>query len=232
MNKQRWILGLLSALALMVLASPSEANFVQCPVGGGNCSVAQGVTDASDIINGSQNVDQRIDGLGGDDLIFGNDSPDDIIGRAGNDIIFGGLGSDIIVGSEGDDIILPGPDTFNFSQNAGGRDGNDTFNVVVSEVTSCLFISGAEGIDVVNLIGFGPYSVSAPFDTFDEDGEPDFILIVDPITGGRIFVEVSPDEVTSTEIINGLLTPNPTILTHIELEALEEPCPTGFFQGG
>jgi Ca2+-binding RTX toxin-like protein len=228
MNKQRWILGLLSTLALMLLVSPSEANFVQCP-GAANCGAPEGVTEQSDVINGTPFQD-GIDGLGGDDLIFGGDDADPINAGSGHDFILGGLGSDLIDGGSDDDIILPGPDNPNNLQEADGDFGNDIFIVLAGEVAGCLFIYGEEDHDVVNLIGFGPFSVTSPLDipNFVEG----YVQIDDPIAGGRIFVEVSPDQAHNTEIINGLPTPFPTFLTDAEFETLTnlingtDPCPS------
>jgi Ca2+-binding RTX toxin-like protein len=223
------MIGLLSALALMLLVSPSEANFVQCP--GGQCGINQGASDQSDVINGSPDVDDPITGEGGNDLIFGNNSADSIRGDAGNDLLLGGLGADEIFGGFDDDIILPGPDSLNISQHVRGDSGNDSVNVLVGEITACLFINGGAGNDGVNLIGFGPYRATTPFGV--PDFEPGHILVVDPITGGRIFVDVSPNG-DGSETINGLLAPNPIFLTDAEFIALTnvndgtDPCPPDF----
>jgi hypothetical protein len=218
MNKQRWMIGLLSALALMVFVSPSDANFVQCP--GGACGTPEGSTNEADVINGTQNNDD-IMSYGGDDFIFGSAGMDFIISGAGDDIIFGGLNSDLIDGTGGNDFILPGPDDLDSSQEGFGLEGNDIFNVFVGEIVGCMRLYGQLGHDVVNFIGFGPYSANSPF------GIPDFelgwILIVDPITGGLIFVEVSPDAGDNTEVMNGLPTPNPTFLTDAEFNVLYDP---------
>lgn len=93
------MIGLLSALALMLLVSPSEANFVQCP--GGPCGAVQGTTEEADVINGTPDVDGLIIALGGNDLIFGNAGSDEIIGGSGDDFIIGGLNSDTTRGGRG-----------------------------------------------------------------------------------------------------------------------------------
>jgi Ca2+-binding RTX toxin-like protein len=201
-------------------------------LGGGPCGAAQGVTEDSDVINGSLDVEVDIMGLGGDDLIFGGDSPDSILGGPGYDVIFGGLGSDVVAAGDGDDIILIGPDTSNFTQFAAGGDDNDTFNVLVSEITSCLEIYGNSGNDMVNLVGFGPYVAITPFGV--TNFEPGYIFVVDPITGGRIFIDVEPDGI-GTETIYGLPTPNPVFLTDAEFNDLTtpgsgtDPCPFIYF---
>jgi hypothetical protein len=124
---------------------------------------------------------------------------------------------------------LPGPDDLDFSQEDLGGEGNDIFNVLVGEIIGCTILYGELGNDVVNLVGFGPYSATSPFGI--EDFEPGFILIADPITGGLIFVEVSPDANFNTEVINGLPTPNPIFITLAEFNTLyhpdtgSDPCP-------
>jgi hypothetical protein len=94
-----------------------------------------------------------------------------------------------------------------------------------------LFINGGPGNDAVNLIGFGPYSATTPFGI--PNVEPGVILTVDPITGGRIFVDVNPNG-DGAETINGLLMPNPIFLTNQEFIDLTnsntgtDPCPQNF----
>jgi hypothetical protein len=216
---------------LLVIAAPTQADFVQCT--GGPC-VADGQTDNADIINGTPDSDFII-GLGGNDVILGGAGNDFIGGEdagvvdlnQGNDVIFGGTGSDVLEGHEGNDIIFPGPDDGEFSQDVRGDDGdsvdgNDITNVFAGDITTCLFIDSDGGSgDIVNLIGFGPYSLQRPF------GQPGFaegvIYLIDPIGGGEIFIEVTPDDDGDTEIINGLPTPNVTILPDDNPE--EEDCP-------
>ena len=96
-------------------------------------------------------------------------------------------------------------------------EGNDTFNVFAGEILGCLSIESGEGLDVLNLIGFGPYSATAPFGQTGFGAA--FVQIFDPITGGQIVVEVSENDDTGAEIINGLLSPNPTIV-----DTLPEGC--------
>jgi Ca2+-binding RTX toxin-like protein len=46
-----------------------------------------------------------LDGMSGDDVIFGSAGNDFIDARAGNDIICGGFGNDTLEGGSGDDIL-------------------------------------------------------------------------------------------------------------------------------
>jgi hypothetical protein len=228
MRKKLWMFSFLSlTLLLGVMAVNTLSAFVQCPGNLAACGAAQGTTEESDLINGTEDVDSFIQGLGGDDVIFGRGNPDFIVGGEGNDLVFGGSGSDDINGNEGNDILLPGSDD-EWEQEVDGEGGNDSFHVFVGEITTCLSIFGREGSDTANLIGFGSYSATTPFGI--ENLESGAILVIDPITGGRIFIYVSDDSANHTETINGLLTPNVTFLTDAELTTLfgTDPCPGEF----
>jgi hypothetical protein len=212
------LIGLLSLLFFVPTTSQLEANFVQCP--GGPCDDAEGTTINADVINGTPLTD-AIDAQGGDDVVFGGAGTDGIDGRAGDDLLFGGQDSDEIEGGGGNDIILPGPDDSEFHQYIEMNDGNDVVNVLVTEITTCLFILDGDGFDVVNLVGFGPYSAALPF------GQPGFgigyVYVVDPITGGEIFIWVSENTEDSIDVINGLPSPNVTILPFSSPQ--EDACP-------
>jgi hypothetical protein len=225
MRKSIMLIVVLSGLAVGILPFVIQANFVQCPPV--LCDVDNGVTEESDIINASPEV-AEIFGMGGDDIILGGASPDKLVGEEGNDLLLGGLGSDELIGNEGNDILLAGPDTLDFSQKVSLHQGNDTTHVLVGEVLTCLNVFDNSGNDTVNLIGFGPYTAILPF------GQPGFVqgtaLVVDPITGGRIFIEVEEANDQGVETINGLLSPDVVILTDGELAALlnDDPCPPLF----
>lgn len=65
---------------------------------------------------------RTIDGLGGDDRLFGSAGGDQLIGGTGNDFLFGGGGPDIVNEESGTNTIFGGPD---FDVLFGGT-GNDT----------------------------------------------------------------------------------------------------------
>jgi hypothetical protein len=197
-------LRVLSVLALGLMASPIQADFIQCG-GGGPCNG----TDNSDVINGNSEAND-INAGPGDDIAFGNEGEDSLQGDGGNDILFGGPGDDDFFGNDGNDIILAGPDDdLDSGQFINGDGGNDITHVLVGEILGCLSVFDNGGADVVNLIGFGPYSAQAPF------GQPGFgngvVVVMDPITNGVIAIEVSENDDSGVETINGLLTPNVTI---------------------
>ena len=69
-------------------------------------------TSSDDILAGQSSTSNRIDGLAGNDLIWGGDFEDHLSGHVGNDALFGGDGDDWLRGGRGRDLIVGG----------GGRD--------------------------------------------------------------------------------------------------------------
>ena len=65
-----------------------------------------------DILAGQRNTSNHIDGLAGNDLIWGGDKEDQLSGHLGHDALFGGDGDDWLRGGRGRDLIVGG----------GGRD--------------------------------------------------------------------------------------------------------------
>jgi hypothetical protein len=204
------LIGLLAILFSGLTFSPLQADFIQCP--GDACA---GTINA-DVVNGTELFDD-ITSDDGDDIIFGGAEDDRLFSELGNDIIFGGLGSDDMDSGPGDDILLGGPDAFTISQRVDGDEGNDVINVFAGETANCLRIFDGGGTnDVVNLIGFGPYSLVEPF------GQPElgegFIYLIDPIAGGDIYIEIRGDvDDEAIEIVNGLPNPSITIIPGDEI---------------
>jgi Ca2+-binding RTX toxin-like protein len=198
---------LISIFGLMLMAlgqTDLQGDFIQCP--GDVC----GGTIGDDLINGTLEED-TIGADDGNDIVFGNGDDDSLNGRNGNDLLFGGPGNDELDGGSGDDIMLAGLDRGMGFQNVQGSDGNDTTFVFVGETSGCLKIEESFGFnDVVHLVGFGPYSASSPFN------QPGFVEawlhIVDPITGGDIIMEILEANNGGIDTVNGLLTPNVTII--------------------
>jgi Ca2+-binding RTX toxin-like protein len=212
------IVGLLAIAVIGLSASLIQADFAQCVVGT-TCWPGEGFGSVnSDVFNGTPEDDIILgDGAGnGNDVIFGHEGDDAIAGDQGNDVIFGGPGSDSIFGLDDDDILFPGPDRVGAGgQFANGTNGNDVVNVFAGEISTCLIIFNANDFDTVNLLGFGPYAAVSPF------GQPGFVEgvvhVVDPIAGGDIYIHKIEATNNGTEVINGLLSPNATIL------ALDDP---------
>jgi hypothetical protein len=226
---------LIVALAVMLglTASNGDATFFQCPPVG-DCI---GST-LSDFINGTPDLNY-ISGLEGDDSIFAGDNPiggpcknldketvdaiifvlpkcfalsplELIMGGPGNDFISGGPGSDELQGEDGNDILLPGSDGIDFGQYVYGGPDNDTVFVFAGDTNNCLFIYGDPGQDVVNLVGFGPHTAVMPFEIGEQTIS--FLHVVDPITSGDVYIAVTSNGDLGTEVINGLISPNPTFV--------------------
>jgi Ca2+-binding RTX toxin-like protein len=218
---KRYLLIIMCAISLIGLGSlPISADFILCPGGGAACDG----TDFSDVIQGTKDG-EVIYAMNGDDLIFGDGGDDnDVFASDGNDVIFGGPGADDIKGGRGNDVLIPGPDGPNEIQFARGGSDNDTINVFVGETSNCLNVVGDSGFDVLNLIGFGPYSAFAPF----AEGpivQESAIILTDPIAGGLIIIDVDSDDIGAIEVVNGLLSPNVVVIDAADLGTiLTEQC--------
>jgi hypothetical protein len=204
MRQKLSMVALIAIAVLGLSVALIQADFLQC-VALANCPGS----DNPDLINGSQG-DDIIRGFDGGDTILGNAGDDNIGGDDGNDVIFGGLGADSLHGRDGNDILLAGPDLPDAGQLVFGSDDNDTANVFVTDVTYCLIVDLGDDTDLVNLIGFGPYTAVVPF------GQAGFVegwaYLQDPITGGDIYIFVEEATSDGAETINGLLSPNVVIL--------------------
>ncbi len=105
---------------------------------GNRLQTIQGSDDVDDILNGNAWGDEIIGGTGddsiaafgsddavrgggGDDVIDGGDGDDELSGGAGSDVIAGGLGRDLVSGGTEDDLV----DGQGGDDNVDGGDGND-----------------------------------------------------------------------------------------------------------
>ena len=83
--------------------------------------------DQNNLVQGFNNSNDIIHGLGGDDIIFGLGGDDRLSGDAGNDILFGNAGNNILTGRSGADIFALSSDGFSrvtdFSVYEGDRIG-------------------------------------------------------------------------------------------------------------
>ncbi|MFK7834994.1 MAG: DUF4214 domain-containing protein [Sulfitobacter sp.] len=77
-------------------------------------------------------IEDRIEALGGDDLVFGRGGEDTLLGGAGDDqliagpqdtVLLGGQGNDTLFGEAGNDVLFGGPG----DDNLYGSDGQDLF---------------------------------------------------------------------------------------------------------
>jgi Ca2+-binding RTX toxin-like protein len=200
----------------------SGADFIQC--GAADCF---GTTNA-DVMNGTAD-DQIIWGSDGGDVIFGGPGLDFLSGDEGNDVLFGGPGSDILESQSGNDTLLGGPDDLLAIQELIGDEGNENFLVFAGDTSNCLTIHdfSPTGKNVVNLIGFGPYSAVSPF------GLPDFgdayLIVQDPIAGGYVMMHLQVPSTGDGTVheINGLISPNVSVVDEATADTfMTENCTT------
>jgi Ca2+-binding RTX toxin-like protein len=110
-------------------------------------------TSGADTLNGDVN-EHRMDGLGGDDLIFGGDGNDTILGGDGSDTLKGGSGDDLLNGGAGRDFLAKDGD---YSRDTLlGGDGDDHFTIGGVYGSK---IDGGAGADVIELTNKAPASV-------------------------------------------------------------------------
>jgi hypothetical protein len=109
----RRALGVVMALALLVIAMPAASTTAAAPKCAGVVANKVG-TNGADTIRGTA----------GRDVIVARGGNDKVNGRGGNDIICGGAGADRLSGSSGSDKLL-GQDGADILI---GGDGNDTLN--------------------------------------------------------------------------------------------------------
>lgn len=100
-----------------------RVNAVNQKVGAIGSSQQTGTANG-DFLVASRFADSVLNGLGGNDRIFGGFGNDILLGGTGNDFVDGGSGSDILLGEDGSDRLF-------------GKDGND-------------FLSGGTGNDFLD----------------------------------------------------------------------------------
>lgn len=108
-------------------------------------------TNGNDNLYGQANAVNRIDGLGGDDLITGGNLNDELVGGLGNDRIYAGAGNDSVNGGDGndemtgdagDDLLVGG---IGLDKLYGGQ-GNDVIDAGDGNDTA----TGDDGNDVIS----------------------------------------------------------------------------------
>ncbi len=155
-------------------------------------STDQTGTGGRDFLVANRFSDSSIDGLGGNDRIFGGFGNDDLLGGDGNDLIdggngddfidggnnndnlFGKLGNDILLGGDGNDLVDGGlGDDF-----LGGGDGND--QLIGGPDDDQLF--GGNGIDTLTGVG-----------NLTGDIEVDFLIGGGDLLSGSTAPDGAPD---------------------------------------
>lgn len=120
-------------------------------------------SSANDTLLGNDEAN-RLDGVGGDDLLVGAGGNDTITDGYGNDTIYGDAGDDVIYDTAGNDLIFGGDGNDNIRDDAGndsiyGGAGNDTLRSYVGTD----LIDGGEGIDTIDL-SFGSTALHVDID--------------------------------------------------------------------
>ena len=112
-------------------------------------AVVGGATAGNDVLGGYQDMANRIDGLEGNDQLYGGGFGDELVGGSGNDELHGLEGDDHLDGGAGDDALYGG----------GGRDwliagaGEDVLNGGLGD--DVYVISGGEDRKTINDGDFG-----------------------------------------------------------------------------
>ena len=71
-------------------------------------AVVGGATAGNDLLGGYQDMANRIDGLEGNDQLYGGGFGDELMGGSGNDVLHGQDGDDHLDGGSGDDVLYGG----------------------------------------------------------------------------------------------------------------------------
>jgi len=125
----------------------------------------------SDQLQGLQNMENTINGLAGDDYIFGGnlgdtlngDSGDDNIhGYDGNDSLNGGAGNDNMDGYEGDDTLNGGSG----NNILRGNVGNDTYLIAEAPgIDTIINFDDNNGVDIIKFLGITSAEVIAIYES-------------------------------------------------------------------
>ncbi len=105
---------------------------------------------------------QNVIGGSGDDILIGNDLPNQLEGRLGNDLLFGQGGNDFLLGGPGYDVLY-------------GGDGNDLIDALAGEQSATAvdtqqnFLFGGNGDDVL-------FARSAQDQLFGEGGRDRLVI--------------------------------------------------------
>jgi VCBS repeat-containing protein len=111
--------------------------------------LAGGGTEGDDILRAPAALSVSLDGLGGNDWLYGGEEADVIAGGSGNDFLDGGLGADRLVGGSGDDTYVVDTADDVINEEAGG--GADTvyapFSITLAPALENLVLLGGGALD-------------------------------------------------------------------------------------
>ncbi len=118
-----------------------DARGVASPNATGNASSVIGGTDFA----------EKINGLGGNDCIYGDLGNDTLDGGAGNDFLHGGQGDDVISDLGGNDFIWgdAGNDTLNGGADLDQLFGGDGHDVIFGGSGADIALNGNDGNDII-----------------------------------------------------------------------------------
>lgn len=147
----------------------------------------------TDLLQGEENADTILAGLG-DDTCYGGDDDDTVGGGAGDDYIEGGAGDDTLTGGDGDDDMFGGTGR----DFMGGGDDDDEMD-------------GGAGGDVM----CGDGETASPYDQLD-DGDADSELTPDVLWASAIGLDTTTCGSNSTKVgLNGVTEIGPCSATHL-----------------
>ncbi|EAW36019.1 hypothetical protein L8106_22526 [Lyngbya sp. PCC 8106] len=165
----------------------------------------------SELINGNQDDDLILGGLGTDTLFGGQDN-DSLDGQGKEDQLFGNLGQDTLNGGEGSDSLFGGQDNDQLFGNQGqdtlsgdkgsdtltGGEGADVFVAQLSGAEPDLITDFQDGIDLIQL----PENLEFTDLQLREQGTEQ-ILITDAATGEELVIleGFSLSELTAVDFI-------------------------------
>lgn len=102
-------------------------------------------TEGNDVLRGINGQKNRVNGLGGDDQIYGGDIADILNGGGGSDVLFGNAGNDTLKGGAGNDFIRgeEGDDTLR-----GGKSDDELVGGTGDDIF--VFAEGDDADEIVN----------------------------------------------------------------------------------
>lgn len=150
--------------SLNIFADDAENALSVAPVNAAEFSMLNSIViesgNGDDVITGSDDFGEMIDGGDGADTIIGGGGDDTLDGGDGDDSLLGGAGQDSIIGDDGQDTIDGGADADDIDAGDGqdsvdGGDGDDTINAgdgldTVDGGAGADFINGMSGTDLLN----------------------------------------------------------------------------------
>ncbi|PPD40132.1 MAG: hypothetical protein CTY16_18040, partial [Methylobacter sp.] len=113
----------------------------------------QQATEGDDTLYGYDDMDDTLNGLGGNDKLYGDSGNDTLVGGLGNDTLYGDGGNDTLNGGLGNDVLHAGAGNDILNSGAGndrfyGDAGNDTFIIAKTDGQDVIYFDEA-GTDIV-----------------------------------------------------------------------------------